>query len=134
MNGLNYEMKYAYSEVYEVLNWLGDKYKKRVPEKIYSLIKSERRIDYKPVFDYSQPINTLPMRQETKDLIAYLNYYYWCTNERKKANILAKIEQNIVRRKQKEKQERQREIAMRAKMEGTVGTAIDRGLRNLNSK
>lgn len=130
---MNYEMKYAYSEAYEILNWLGDEYKNRVPEKIYKVIKSERRLDYRPTFDYTQPIITQPMRQETKDLIAYLNYYYWCTNERKKANIIAKIEQNIVRRKQKEKEERQREIAMRAQMSSTVGTAISQGLRNLNN-
>lgn len=130
---MNYEMKYAYSEVYEILNWLGDEYKNRVPENIYKLIKSERRLDYRPKFDYTQPLNTQPMRQETKDLIAYLNYYYWCTDERKKADLLAKIEQNVARRKQKEKEERQREIEMRAKMNSTVGGAISQGLRNLNN-
>lgn len=133
MAGINYEMKYAYTEVYEIIKWLGDEYKDKIPKKIYDVIKTERRIDYKPQFDFKQPLNTQNIRQETKDLIGYLNYYYWCTDERKKADLLAKIEGNIARRKQKEKEERQREIAMRAKMNNTVGEAISHGLRNLNN-
>lgn len=134
MAGINYEMKYAYTEVYEIIKWLGDEYKNRIPKKIFDVIKSERRIDYRPQFDFAQPLNTQAVRQETKDLIAYLNYYYWCDDERKKADLLAKIEQNVAKRKQREKEERQHEIAMRAKMCGTVGTSIDQGLRNLNNK
>lgn len=133
MAGINYEMKYAYTEVYEIIKWLGDEYKNKIPKKIYNVIKTERRLDYRPQFDFTQPLNTQAVRQETKDLIAYLNYYYWCTDERRKADLLAKIEENIEKRKQKEKEERQREIAMRAQMNGTVGTSIDQGLRNLNT-
>ena len=133
MENINYEMKYAYTEVYEILNWLGDEYKNKVPKKVMDLIKGERRIDYRPQIDFKQPLNTQPLKQETKNLIAYLNYYYWCTDERRKADIIAKIEQNVAKRKQREKEERQREIAMRAKMNATVGTSIDQGLRNLNN-
>lgn len=132
MENMNYEMKYAYTEVYEILNWLGDEYKSRVPKKVMELIKGERRIDYRPQIDFKQPLNLQPLKQETKNLIAYLNYYYWCNDDRRKADIIAKIEQNIAKRKQKEKEERQREIAMRAKMNGTVGMSIDQGLRNIN--
>ena len=133
MENINYEMKYAYTEVYEIINWLGDEYKNKVPKKVMDLIKGERRIDYRPQIDFKQPLNTQPLKQETKNLIAYLNYYYWCTDERRKADIIAKIEQNVAKRKQREKEERQREIAMRAKMNATVGTSIDQGLRNLNN-
>ena len=133
MNGINYEMKYAYTEVYEIINWLGEEYKKRVPEKVYKLIKSERRIDYKPNFDFNEPLNKLPLKQETKDLIAYLNYYYWCNDEKRKADIIEKINQNIEKKKKREKEERRKEIAMRAQMSSTVGGAISQGLRNLNN-
>lgn len=132
MENMNYEMKYAYTEVYEILNWLGDEYKSRVPKKVMELIKGERRIDYRPQIDFKQPLNVQPLKQETKNLIAYLNYYYWCNDDKRKADIIAKIEENIEKRKQKEKEERQREIAMRAKMNGTVGMSIDQGLRNIN--
>lgn len=132
MENMNYEMKYAYTEVYEILNWLGDEYKSRVPKKVMELIKGERRIDYRPQIDFKQPLNVQALKQETKNLIAYLNYYYWCNDDKRKADIIAKIEENIEKRKQKEKEERQREIAMRAKMNGTVGMSIDQGLRNIN--
>lgn len=133
MAGINYEMKYAYTEVYEIIKWLGDEYKNKIPKKIYEVIKTERRIDYRPQFDFTKPLNTQAIRQEAKNLIAYLNYYYWCTDEKKKVDLLAKIEQNVAKRKQREKEERQREIARRAKMNSTVGGAISQGFRNLNN-
>lgn len=133
MNAINYEMKYAYTEVYEIINWLGEEYRRRVPEKVYKIIKSERRIDYKPAIDFKQPLHIQPLKQETKNLIAYLNYYYWCTDEKKRVDLIAKIEKNIEEKTKREKEERRKEIAMRAQMESTVGVAISQGLRNLNN-
>lgn len=126
---INYDMKYAYTEVYEILKNLSDEYRKKVPEKIYKIIKSERKIDYRPEIDFKKPLNVQPLKQETKDLIAYLYHYYWCTDDNKKADLVTKIEKNIENKKQKEKEKRRKEIEMKAKLNSTVGTSIDQALK-----
>lgn len=130
MKTINYDMKYAYAEVYEILNNLGEEYKNKIPDKVYKLIKTERRLDYKPQIDFTQPLNAQHLRQETKNLIAYLYHYYWCNDARKKQDLIAKIENNIEKKKQREKEERRREIAMKAKLKSSVGTSIDQALKN----
>lgn len=129
---INYDMKYAYTEVYEILKNLGDEYRKKVPEKIYKTIKNERKIDYRPKIDFTKPLNLQPLKQETKDLIAYLYYYYWCTDDRKKTDLISKIEENIEKKKQKEKEERRKEIEKRAQLNSSVGVSIDKALKTNN--
>ncbi len=126
---INYEMKYAYTEVYEIINYLGKEYIDKIPKKVYNLIKSERRIDYKPEIDFKKPLNLQPLKQETRNLIAYLNYYYWCTDEVKRVDLVAKIEKNIAEKKRLKEEERKKEIAMRAKNYTTVTGAIDQSLK-----
>lgn len=132
MEGINYEIKYAYAEVYEIINWLGEEYKNKIPKKIFQQIKAERRIDYKPNFDFTKPLHEQPMRQETRNLIAYLNHYYWCTDEKQKEAILEQIRKNAENKKIKAQEARRREIAMKAKMQGTVLGSIDQALRKNN--
>lgn len=129
MKTINYDMKYAYAEVYEILNNLGEEYKNKIPDKVYKLIKTERRLDYKPQIDFTQSLETQLLKQETKNLIAYLYYYYWCNDARKKQDLIVKIEDNIEKAKQVEREDRRREIAMRAKLNGSVGTSIDQALK-----
>lgn len=129
---INYDMKYAYTEVYEILKNLSDEYRKKVPEKIYKVIKSERKIDYRPEIDFEKPLNVQPLKQETKDLIAYLYYYYWCTDDRKKADLILKVEENIEKKKQREKEERRKEIAKKAQLNSSVGLSIDQALKSNN--
>lgn len=129
MSTINYDMKYAYTEVYEILNNLSDEYRKKIPAKIYRIIKTERKLDYRPQIDFTKPLNQQPLKQETKDLIAYLYYYYWCTDTNKKADLIAKIENNIAKKKQIEKEKRRKEIETKAKLNSSVGTSIDQALK-----
>ena len=41
----------TYSEVYSVLNMLGDKYIKRLPTSLFNMIVKEKKQDYNPVYD-----------------------------------------------------------------------------------
>ena len=63
---LNFNKRYAYSEVYTILNWLGDDYKRKVPQNLLQLFKLERKFGYEPDLDFSKPL-TDQVRQETKD-------------------------------------------------------------------
>ena len=49
---LDYEKKYAYTEAYEIIKWLGKEYEEKLPRKVFEGIKLERRLDYKPQIDF----------------------------------------------------------------------------------
>lgn len=77
-------MRDTYSEVYEILNILGEEYINRLPKKLYNLIENERNRKSIIEFDINQP----PFKQNISDkasaIIAYLNLQYWCTEEERK--------------------------------------------------
>lgn len=127
---LNYEIKYAYTEVYEIIKWLGKEYEEKLPRKVFESIKLERRLDYKPQIDFSKPTAEWKLREETKNIIAYLNLNFWCKDENVKAKIREKIAQNAEEKKKKEAEARKQEIARRAQSYTNVGVALDQALKN----
>lgn len=134
MAGINFELKYAYTEIYEIVKWLGEDYKNKIPKKIYNLIKNERKIDYRPQFDFKNPLYLQPMKQETKNIIAYLYCYYWCENEQQKKEIIAQIEENVYMKKEEAKRKRMEEIRMRAQAGYVPVTAsVEQQMRKNNN-
>lgn len=127
---LDYEKKYAYTEAYEIIKWLGKEYEEKLPRKVFESIKLERRLDYKPQIDFSKPTAEWKLREETKNIIAYLNLNFWCKDENVKAKIREKIAQNAEEKKKKEAEARKQEIARRAQSYTNVGVALDQALKN----
>ena len=70
---LNYEKRYAYSEVEVILDWLGESYINKVPKRILRTIKEEKKFGYIPEIDFTKSIEN-QIRQETKNMIAYLKW------------------------------------------------------------
>ncbi len=128
---LNFNKRYAYSEVYTILNWLGDDYKRKVPQNLLQLFKLERKFGYEPDIDFSKPL-TDQVRQETKDIIAYLQYSCWLEEPNKRAALKSRIEENARRVKEEKRIKRQRELANRSEGEDIPLTAaVDQALSNL---
>jgi len=90
----------AYSEVYEILNLLDEKYKEKVPDKVRKFFAEERLKDYKPEIDVDTPLIEQNLNRETIVLLAILNLNYWCDTPEEKQEILDELSNN-----EKEKQE-----------------------------
>ena len=110
---LNYEKKYAYAELEEILNWLGSEYINKLPRRILQVIKYEKKQSYKPQIDFSKPLEN-QVRQETKNMIAYLNCKYWLQDEEEKSKIKSSIRKNYEKKKEMERAKRREEIRQRA--------------------
>ena len=128
---INYNNKYAYAEVWAILEHLGDDYKNKVPKNFLRLFKDERKFGYRPEIDFSKPLNT-QVRQETKNIIAFLEYKYWLEDETKKAQLKARIDENVAKRKEAE---RLLKMQQRANMSPDgqlpLNAQIDRALKNM---
>ena len=75
----------SYTEVYEILNKLGDNFINKIPKEIYSLIENSRDTEYKPkVFLDDNKINKKEKSREALALFAFLNIAYIADEESKK--------------------------------------------------
>ena len=90
----------AYSEVYEILNLLEEKYKEKVPNKIRAFFEEERLKGYKPEIDTDVPLIEQNLKRETIVLLAVLNLNYWCDTTEEKQKVLDEFAKN-----EKERQE-----------------------------
>ena len=90
----------AYSEVYEILNLLEEKYKEKVPNKIRTFFEEEKLKEYKPKIDTDVPLIEQNLKRETIVLLAVLNLNYWCDTPEEKQEVLDEFAKN-----EKERQE-----------------------------
>ena len=53
---MNINTKETYSEVYEILNLLGNDYITKLPKSLYAMIQEKRDINYNPKYDLTIPL------------------------------------------------------------------------------
>ncbi len=128
---LNYNKRYAYAEDYKILNWLGDDYKRKIPKNLLQLFKLERKFGYEPDLDFSRPLND-QVRQETKNIIAYLQYSCWLEDDAEKADLKAIVEENARRVKEEKRILKAQEVAAK-RQNMSLNAMVDRALNNLNN-
>lgn len=125
---INFEKKYAYAEVYDILNWLGEDYKKKIPKDIMKLFKNERKFGYRPEIDYSKPLDS-QVRQETKNIIAYLEARCFIKDKERIKKVEDAVNQRYLEIKAKKKAER---LQSRNGLSIPLNTAIDRAIKEMN--
>lgn len=79
MVGVN--TKEIYSEVYSIVELLGDKYIKRLPKNLYNLIKNEKLNTYNPKYNFTIPLSEQNIKKESLSMIALFHLNYWCEND-----------------------------------------------------
>ena len=87
--------KRSYSEVYEILNFLGEEFINRIPKKMYGLIDEERDKEYKPnLLKEDGMLDESKISQETIALFAVLNVKYFMDDENQKQEFLNTLKAN----------------------------------------
>ena len=80
-------MAIGYSEVYSLLNILGQKYINSITKKLYNVIENKRAKSYNPTYDLSIPLYKQKISKKGTALICLLHYNYWCESEEEKNKI-----------------------------------------------
>ena len=83
----------AYSEVYSILNLLGNEYIQKIPSKLYEEFKNKRNVSYTP--EYSEEIlnSQLNISRKALTILSALNIQYW-ESDPEKIDLLNKIYEN----------------------------------------
>lgn len=73
-----------YSEVYSVLNLLGENYIKKLPTSLFDMVKQKRNLNYSP--KYNPKINLVEqnIKRESLSMIALFHLNYWCNSSEEK--------------------------------------------------
>lgn len=87
---MTYEIKRAYTEVYQVLENMPKEYRDKIPKNIFQMLKTARIEGYKQEIEKENPIDSSKLSKQAMTILAVLNYRYWCPN-RKVKNDLYKI-------------------------------------------
>jgi hypothetical protein len=71
------------SEVYAIINALGETYKQRIPADVFDIISNQRDKNYSPIIDANKRLNEqeLSCADDTTCFIAMLHRDYWCDTE-----------------------------------------------------
>lgn len=100
-------LKNAYTEVNQVIELLGEPYKKKIPKQIINFFYENRNINYKANISKNIPIEDIEISRTALIIISILNLKYWETDENKKEelkNIYNKNEKKFQGRISKYKQ------------------------------
>ena len=90
-----------YSEVYSMLNVLGNEYKSLLPQKLYDFIKENKLESYAPIYNENLPFSQQNISKEAVAFICMLHYNYWCKTEEEKAKINKILECNEKKKREK---------------------------------
>lgn len=91
---MNIETKEIYSEVYQVLNLLGNEYINKLPNSLLNMLKENRDINYSPQYNEDEPLNKQNIKKEALAIIALLHLNYWCESEQEKLEIKQILKNN----------------------------------------
>lgn len=88
------ETQKIYSELYQILNLLGDEYINKLPPSLFSMLKEKRDINYNPVYLEDIQLDKQNIKKETISIIVLLYLNYWCENEKEKAELNQLLKNN----------------------------------------
>lgn len=80
---INSETKKAYYEVLTVLKYLPIYYTNMIPKRILSMFESQKEENKEFIIDLKNPINKENLSKQSIEIIAMINYEYWCKDENK---------------------------------------------------
>lgn len=67
----------VYSEVYSILNLLGDHYIEKIPKSLYKMIEERKNDSYYPKYHFISELNNNNIKKESLSLICLLQKNYW---------------------------------------------------------
>ena len=77
-------IKFAYSEVYEIINLMSYDLRSKIPSKFIDLIKMHKDENYIPKIERDIPLEEQNLRKETISILAFLKLNCFCNEDEKK--------------------------------------------------
>lgn len=95
------EYREAYVEVLEVLKHMDLKYVDKVPVKLRKFFRENASKEYEFKLDKTIPFEEQELSESAINILAMLNYNYWCEDEEHKKYLLNRYNENEIRYQEK---------------------------------
>ena len=90
----------AYAEVDSILELMDTKYLLEIPNQIREMFKTKKANNYTKKIVANIPLQEQNLYPETLEILAALNYHYWCKDEKKKKELLKLYYENESKKEQ----------------------------------
>lgn len=90
-----------YSEIYGIIESMGESYRNRIPKKMYQFICENRDENYNPKYDLTKSLANQDLSANATAFICFLHYKYWCETKEEKSKIEKILEYNEKKNKEK---------------------------------
>ena len=94
MKGKKQENKEAYVEVLEILKHMDKKYVDKIPDELIDFFNKNASKEYEFSLDKTIPFEEQVLKDDTINILAMINYNYWCEDEEHKRYLLNKYNEN----------------------------------------
>lgn len=91
----------SYTEILEILKYMDKVYVDKIPRKLINFFEENKSKDYNFKYDNTLKLNEQNLNDNTIALLAMLNLNYWCENEKHKAELLKKYNENEIKYQEK---------------------------------
>jgi len=91
------ERKEAYVEVLEILKHMETKYVEKLPKKLVEFLKRNASKEYTFKLDNNIPFEEQQLKKSTINILAMINYNYWCEDEEHRKYLLNKYNENEIK-------------------------------------
>lgn len=91
MNVYTQEM---YSEVYSILNLLGNNYIAKLPKSLFKMIEEQKSSTYNPQYREDKNLNEQNIKRESLSMIALFHLNYWCNSNEEKEQLKQLLKNN----------------------------------------
>ena len=91
---MNENTKKVYSEVYQVLNILGNEYIRKIAKSLYNMLEEKRDTTYNPKYTDEIAFDMQNIKKESLNILALLHFNYWCNSYEEKLELQNILEEN----------------------------------------
>lgn len=94
------QTKEVYSQVYGILNMLGNRYINLLPNELYKKIQKEKSNSYNPEYTNLVTLTEQNIKKEALTIIALFHLNYWCKTEDDKIRLKNIFQENEIKQKE----------------------------------
>ncbi len=119
----------AMQESYKIIEKMGNKYFMLIPEDVRNKIENSRNKEYKFEYDENKTLAEQHIQPKTLDILSYLNFTYWCTQEERE-QLLKEYNEKILKEENEKRSQYNPDDLFKEKKENN----IEKSLINIEPK